>query len=168
MTTKPDRPPCERPVHLLRSFGERRGRTPKRAVLRNAFLVMCGVLALGCSGSSPTDPTQNLVLEGDLEYQGRQFHPVTPGRDGVLRIEVAELTPLLVQVGDNTAPVLSVGVGLGRPVEEFCVVSASFALAVGGKLSFSLNDGEYCVQIFDTGTLPPDATIHYVVLADVS
>ena len=164
----PDGPLAERSVPSRNVPRQRRRRLSTGAMLSSILFAACGALALGCSGSSPTDPVQNLVLEGDLEFQGRQSHPVTPGSDGVLRIEVVELTPLLVQVGVLFDPTFTVGVGLGRPVEDACAVTASFSLRVGGKLSFSLEDGEYCVQIFDTGTLPPDATIHYIVLADVS
>jgi len=163
--TNVGRPLAERPSPSLRSRSQRR--RPTRPVL-GILLATCCVLALSCS-NSPTDPGQSLVLEGNLEYQGRQFHSVTPGGDRVVRIEVLELTPVLIQVGGSTAPVLSVGVALGRPLNDVCATTASFSVGVGDKLSFSLADGdEHCVQIFDTGSLPVDATIHYVVLADVS
>ena len=135
---------------------------------RNLALLACSVLVFGCSGDSPTEPPAPLVVEGELESLGALWFPVTLDSGGVLRVELVELTAVLVEVVGEVEPILVLGVGLGQVDGTDCPLSSSFSLEAGDSVSFGLSSGDYCVLVFDDGALPADATVRYVLSTEIS
>ena len=138
----------------------RRGRL--RALAGVLALTFLSLAATACDSSSgPVDDI--FLLEGDLAYQGRESHNLLAMDDGIARIEVLDLQPKILDV---TIPrILFIGLGLGRPnIDGECITSFTASAQRGSIFSIGLDEGiEYCVLLFDGGSLPEDAVIAYTV-----
>ncbi len=130
---------------------------------------LCLLALTGCSGDSPSSPRQVLVLEGTLETDGRSAHPISLADEGAVVVDIADLRPILIQLPVGADSVnLTVGLGLGRPDGDECDLSSSFTLAELGRVSFGLAAGDYCLEVFDSGSLPDDALIGYALSVTIS
>lgn len=126
-----------------------------------ALLCLTTLLGIaGCDSSGPVADT--FLIEGDLAFGGSEAHTLISDDEGIARFEIVMLRPKLVDV---TIPLtLSVGFGLGRPGEEGCETSFRANGAQGSIFSIGLErETEYCILIFDSGSLPEDALIEYLV-----
>lgn len=136
-----------------------RGKPRRRALAATFFLA--SLAALACDGNSgPVDDT--FILEGELVYQGSSSHDLTSVDEGIVRVEVLGLRPKLIQAPAGST--ITVGLGLGRPGDNGCQASFRANARVGSVFSIGLEEKTlYCVLIFDSGSLPEDATIDYTV-----
>ena len=125
-------------------------------------LIVAGLVAAGCS--SPTQPLADpIAFSGQLAFEGEQVHSLTLESAGVVQIRVAELRAQLVDVTDSV-PVLTIGLGLGRPTEDGCATSFTGAASEGSVFPFGLaGDQEFCVRLFDSGRLREDAVVAYTI-----
>ena len=118
----------------------------------------------GCSGSS-TEPIEvPLVFEGEIAFQGRKFHNFTVVSTGTVRIELVRLQE---KVADGAEPLglnLSIGLGLGRPTADQCPTRYSVQASEGELAVFELSGAEFCVLLFDAGSLLPGQVVEYTVL----
>ncbi len=143
----------------MRTFGNdgthQTGRTA-----RLCALALVAVLVMACDDSGPVDDV--FLFEGQVTYQGSQTHSLVSRDEGIARFEVLALTPRLLDVtfGAN----IVVGLGVGRPNGGECATSFRANARAGTSFSIGLEEEtEYCVRIFDPGTLPEDALIDYTV-----
>ena len=58
---------------------------------------------------------------------------------------------------------LAVGLGLGRPVGELCSTRYSVLAREGDLAVFGLPGADFCVQVFDSGTLFGEVVVEYTV-----
>jgi hypothetical protein len=125
------------------------------------LLVLAGLS--GCDGSS-TDPIETpLIFEGEVAFQGTEFHTFTVINSGLLRIELPRLREKVVEGMEPLGLDLTIGLGLGRPVEDECATRYSVRAREGDTLLLSLSGAEFCVSIFDPGTLLADQVAEYTI-----
>lgn len=123
-------------------------------------LALVSALLLACNDSGPVDDV--FLLEGRLEYQGSEVHSLVTMDEGIARFEILALTPRLLDVTLGSS--IAIGLGVGRPSGADCPTSFRTTARVGSVFSIGLEkEAEYCVEIFDPGTLPEDAQIDYTV-----
>lgn len=133
-----------------------------RRQLAALLLVALGAVA-GCDGSS-TDPIEApLFFEGELVFLGSQFHNFTVVSTGTIRIEMVRLQEKVAEGAEPLGLDLSVGLGLGRPAEGQCATRYSVRAGEGDLVVLGLTGAEFCVLVFDTGTLLPDQVAEYTV-----
>lgn len=132
----------------------------------NRSLVVLSLLVTlalpGCS-SSPTEIVGGpLVFEGTLAADELAVFTVVITRSGGVRIEVTSVVadpPL----GEGIDP--SLGVGIGElDAEGNCVVTVSSRLTTGGSLAVGLSEQEYCLRVFDDGSIGEDGTRIFSIL----
>ena len=125
-------------------------------------LTAFGFLA-GCSGSSTEPIAVPLVFEGEVAFQGSEFHNFTVVSTGTVRVELVRLQE---KVADGAEPLglsLSIGLGLGRPAADQCATRYSLQASEGELAVFGLTGAEFCVLLFDAGSLLPDQVVEYTV-----
>lgn len=131
--------------------------------LSSAFLVTALGFLAACDGGT-TDPVASpLVFEGELAAQGSESHTFTVLSGGLLQIDVPRLQE---KVGEGEEPLglfVTVGLGVGRPLEGQCSTRYSVRANEGDRLVFSLSGAEFCISIFDIGVLLTDQVIEYTV-----
>jgi hypothetical protein len=132
--------------------------------LSTCLLAVC-LLFAGCSDDDdPTSPEDVLMLRGTVESDGTSRHDLSLGDSRVGRVTVSELRGRLIQVIPGFDPSIAVGFSLGRPNEtDDCVASFSSTVAEGTVFVFGLEATDYCIQMFDTGSLPDDAIVDYLL-----
>jgi hypothetical protein len=117
---------------------------------------MCSVLlslaAAACSETptTPTDvviPPHTVVFASEVPSLGTASRSLTAGAPGMVEVTLTATTPAGVRVG--------VGVGIPRSTASGCLLSQSvFAVAgTAPQLSLPVDAGEYCVQVFEAGTV---------------
>ncbi|MCP4202792.1 MAG: hypothetical protein GY769_12770 [bacterium] len=127
-----------------------------------ALLLLALGALVGCGSS--TEPLETpLVFEGELAFQGSEFHNFTVVAEGTIRIEVVRLQQKAVEGEGPVGFDLPVGVGLGRPAEDQCQARTSDRANEGDLLVFGLPGAEFCVLVFDVGTLLPDQVVEYAL-----
>ena len=119
---------------------------------------------VGCGSDSPTGlAEQPIILTGLLAYQGSEVLNFTLDDDEIIRIDIVELTPVLVDITNNPNFVPTIGFGLGTPLEGACITTQRSAAQEGGFFIFGLNAGNYCLRLSDTGFFPEDAIVKYTL-----
>lgn len=129
-------------------------------------LVLLAAGLVGCDESS-TEPTETLIFQGTVSTGGESFHSLTLQKEGPIRITLAELRPILLDITVADPAFLGISVGIGQEVEGECQENVRFTLQENGLLFFSLIPQTYCLSIFDAGQLPEDATLAYTVTVDL-
>ena len=128
-----------------------------------ALLAATLLFAVACDDSS-TDPGDlTLLFEGVVEFQGEEFHVFETAEQGTVRINLDDLSPLLLDVTFTNPDALVVTVGVGFVNEGACQETTNFTLREFDELLFGLAPDEYCVSIADAGVFPEDAQIRYVL-----
>jgi len=128
---------------------------------RLALLVACLLLLPSCSSSNPVD--ESIFLTGTVSYQGSKWHSLPLSNSGIVEIDVLTLTPQLVDITNILNLDLFLGLGIGQPSGEDCVPTTQTAVQAGSRVVYGLSAKEYCILLFDTGSLPEDATVQYTL-----
>jgi hypothetical protein len=127
-------------------------------------ILVVPVLVFSCGGDSPTNlADQPLLLTGTLAYQQVVNLDFTLDDADIIRIEVVDLSPILVDITTNPNFIPTIGFGLGSPVEGSCLTRQRLSAQQGGFFTFGLDAGDYCIQLSDTGFLPEDAVVRYTL-----
>jgi hypothetical protein len=119
-----------------------------------AAVVLASSLTLAaCDKDTPTTPadtptTTTVTFASNLALQGASTRSFAVTRSGTVSLT-------LTSVGGSTT--LRVGLGVGIPLGDGsgCVLSRSVEAVAGAtaQLELSVDAGNYCVQIYDPGTL---------------
>ncbi len=124
-------------------------------------------LVVACDDSS-TDPGDlTLIFEGVVEFQSEEFHVFETAEQGTVRVNLDDLSPLLLDVTFTDPDALFVTVGVGFVNEGECQETTNFNLREFDELLFGLAPDEYCVSIADAGAFPEDAQVRYVLSVQV-
>ena len=131
------------------------------AVLATAVLL----LAAGC-GKSNTEPNRTLVYSGSIKTDAPVVEILTLNGTGNVRFTVLDL-----QQKDATGAVVpntaALAMGVGK-VANICVASGNFVFAKGTNISLGLDEGNYCLRFFESGTLPAGNSLDYSMQAEVT
>lgn len=123
-------------------------------------LLLLSALA-GCNGSS-TDPVDApLFFTGEVSFGGGSTHNFVVVSEGLLRFEMIRLQRKVAEGEPPAEGGLSIGLGVGRPANDACSTRYSVLIQEGGVAVLSLPDGDFCVRIFDSGTLFLDQVAEY-------
>ena len=133
----------------------------KTAPCRGLFAVAFSALVVtACDSSGPVDDT--FLLQGEVSYRGTSTHELVSMDEGIARFEIVSLQPKLLDITGGSA--LRIGLGLGLPGEEECETTFRSSAQAGSVFSLGLEEQtEYCVLLFDPGSLPEDALVEYMV-----
>jgi hypothetical protein len=135
---------------------------------KRAMAIACvACFALSCSESptaptttTETTPTMNtLQFSGTLSPGSSRFYSFTASRTGVATATLASVTT----PPRNAAANVPVGVGIGRPAGTGCPTATSLTTdaALTTQLQYGVEQGIYCVNVYDPGTLA--ASVNFVV-----
>lgn len=130
-----------------------------------AVLVIGLLLAVACSSSSTGPEGGEQFFTGQVLYQNPDvtFHTFVMTDTSIIRVEILEL---VASAGDLEIPegfTVSVGFGLGLPVEGACRPTYQSTVIEGSQFSFQLIPNEYCILLVDPGTLLEPMVVDYVV-----
>ena len=142
-------------------------RVSKDSIKRMRWLAVALTTVLvagGCGDSSPVTPNREpLIFTGRLASNTTDSHPLPLLRSGTIRIELTELTAIFVQI-DDTAPSLALGVGIGAfDDKELCVPTLRPTFTEGGAVTVLPSSDIDCLAVFDSGRLPEESLVAYVV-----
>jgi hypothetical protein len=129
-----------------------------RSLLAVASLMLS--FLLGCGGSPTEIVGAPLVFEGLVIEGGSVLHSLTVTRRGGARIEVTSLVadpPL----ADDIIPSLGFALGQLDAATGMCLATYSTGIQEGSQLSLGLEEREYCLRLFDNGTLAEGDTRAY-------
>lgn len=128
---------------------------------------LVGVLTAACS-ESPTSPSATadtvstattLQFAGTLNAGGSRFYSFTVSRSGVVSATLASVTV----APRNAAANVPIGLGIGRPAGTGCptITSLTTDAALTTQLQHGVDQGIYCVNVYDPGTL--STSVNFVV-----
>ncbi|HEX5473125.1 MAG TPA: hypothetical protein VFX12_00575 [Vicinamibacterales bacterium] len=135
----------------------------RRFLARGAVLATVLVFAAGCGSSIlsqiPTAPVQTITqtFTGTLTPSGGETHPFTATNAGAI-------TATLSAVGSGTAVTMGLSIGTWDGAACHIVVANDQAVAgssLGGNASSA---GNYCVRLYDVGTLTGPTAYTVVVV----
>ena len=133
---------------------------PTIAGPRVGLAMLISLFLAACDDSGPVQDV--FLFEGEVGYQSAQVHSLITQDEGIARFQVLELTPRLLEIFPDS--IITVGLALGRPSGDDCAATFRANAVVGSVFSIGLEkETEYCVEIFDPGTLPEDALVAYTV-----
>jgi hypothetical protein len=120
----------------------------------------------GCEGS-PTDPDLTLVFtEVLVDNTNPKRHDVRLGSDGNLRPRL-----LTAKLNEPDKPAVDTGVfmGLGQPDStNACIGTTTVLMIPGDVISFGLREGNYCLTVLPTATLPANSNTTYTLQVEVT
>jgi len=135
-----------------------------------ALLLLPLLLTVACSnGSTPTTPDGPMILQGTVEFQGSSEHDVNMPDNGLFVLRLAEVRILLADITQVPAANLTFGFGLGQRDEAgACILTTNFLLLEGDRSTYRLDDGPYCLTVFDPGLFPENAILAYTLELEIS
>lgn len=145
--------------------------THRRRQLGLAALLLVPLLwMVACSnGSTPTTPDGPMILQGTVEFQGSSEHEVEMPGNGLFVLRLAEVRILLADISQVAAANLTFGFGLGQRDEAgACILTTNFLLLEGDMTTYRLDDGPYCLTVFDPGLFPENALLAYTLELEIS
>lgn len=130
---------------------------------RLTLLAIVVAMALpGCDTSPTGIEGGDQVFEGTVAFEGSVQHDFVITRAGGVRIE-AESIVAEPELSLGISP--SLGFGLGEPgVEGDCAVVFQSFLTEASRLSFGLQERDYCIVLADNGTFAEDSTRTYSIV----
>ena len=140
--------------------------------LRQLTLLLSIVGSLAFLGACADDPAttpggEPIVFTGRLKQGERINRPLLLEEEGTIRIEVTDLTPVLIELPPEASlPSLTMGVGIGTLGGEECNITFGSSLAEGDNMTVLVEGTTKCLLFFDDGSLPLDAIISYTVMVD--
>lgn len=138
-------------------------RRPRRSATLLCTVLLAATVA-ACRDKGPTTPDhQPLVYTGQLAQGGSVTHVLNLVGEGSIRIELTDLTPVLIELPPEGELNLRIGVGLGDFSSGNCVRTFGTGLSEGQSLSVLLTDPARCMLVFDNSFLPEDAVVAYTV-----
>ena len=132
----------------------------------NSALLMLGLLlAIACSSSTTGPEGGEQIFSGQVAYQNPDlsFHTFMMSDTSIVRVDILEL---VVSAGDLEIPedfTVTLGFGLGLPVEGRCRPTYQSTVIEGSQFSFQLTPNEYCILLIDVGSLLEPMVVDYVV-----
>jgi hypothetical protein len=115
---------------------------------------------VGCGGS-PTEVVGGpLTFDGVVVDEGSVIHTLSVTRRGGVRIEFVSL---VADPPVEEGTIASLGFALGQPDDAsgLCLSSYSTGVREGTRLAIGLEEREYCMRLFDNGTLDVGDTRTY-------
>jgi hypothetical protein len=129
-----------------------------------ACLCAVSVLAIACSGDTPTSPSDSSAttttatiaepsvtedFSGILSVGGSSFYSFTVGANGTVNVTLASIS------GTGVPPGVWVELGVGSPAGEGCAVTSTVNGPAGAspQISTIYAPSVYCVRIRDLGNL---------------
>lgn len=131
-------------------------------ILSASSLMACLVLA-GCNSSSTEPIAAPLFFEGQVAFMGSSVHNFTVVSEGLLRFEMIRLQEVVAEGEEPSGLDVAIGLGIGRPANGACATRYSVLVREGDVAVLSLAGAEFCVRVFDSGTLFPDQAVEYRV-----
>lgn len=127
------------------------------------LLALVAALAFSACDSSPTEITDGpLVFDGVLAEDEVLIFSFVITRSGGVRIEA---TSIVADPPPDDGEIVSIGTGIGEFDDAgVCIVSVSANLLEGQRMALGLSEREYCLRVFDNGTLEEDETHTFSVL----
>ena len=128
-------------------------------------LILALLFVVACSDSTTGPEGGDQIFTGQVLYQNPdvQFHPFVMPDTSVVRVEIVELVPILGDLEPPDGFTISVGFGLGLPVEGVCRPTYQVSVIEGSVFSFQLNPNEYCIVLVDAGALFEGMVVDYIV-----
>ncbi len=135
-----------------------------------AFALVATPLLVGCD-NSPTEPIPSWEFKGLLRQEQRTNHFFSMPESDVVRITLADVRPVLIELPDGEEPAaLVLGVALGRVTTDAeslgCSVTLPLPARIGGSILVSLEQQQYCIVVWDPSNLPPGGIVEYTVTVD--
>jgi hypothetical protein len=112
------------------------------------------LLTTAC-GSSPTSPTTTTSPTSESWSTA-----ITPGGTASRTFTASSAGTVTVTLAATTVPL---GFGVGVPGTSGCRLSASRVDVAGATLSVSVDQGDYCVQVYDMGNLAAQSSFTLLV-----
>lgn len=133
--------------------------------LRWMFVALAlATLGLGVGCGSSTDPIESpLFFSGEIGFQGSEFHNFMVVKTGTVRVEMTRLQQKVAEGEEPLGVDLTIGMGVGRPAGDQCSTRSSLPVQEGGVIVLGLSSAEYCVRVFDGGTLFDGFIAEYTV-----
>ncbi len=125
-----------------------------------ARLVLAMMMAAGlgaCAKTVITSPTATTAAVDPNAFTNQ----VPPGGSASRLVTITSSGRLAVTLTQTTPPGLALGVGIGIPrSNNQCAVGASVTTTAGStaQVASAVDGGNYCVKVFDPGTLTAPAT----------
>ena len=130
-------------------------------VLVAVALMALGTL-VGCGSS--TEPIESpLSFSGEVGFQGSQSHDFTVVSTGTIRVDMVRLQGRFIDGGAPLGLDLTIGLGIGRPSGTECATRYSVPVQQGGSVVLGLTGADFCVLVFDGGTLIEGVVAEYTV-----
>ncbi|MGB5658468.1 MAG: hypothetical protein WBO54_03225, partial [Thermoanaerobaculia bacterium] len=130
-----------------------------------AVLVIGPLLAIACSSSTTGPEGGEQFFIGQAAYQNPDvtFHMFIMTDTSIARVEILELVPMLGDLEPPEGFTVTLGFGLGLPVEGACRPTYQSTVIEGSQFSFQLTPNEYCIVLVDAGTLVEGMVVDYHV-----
>ena len=130
-----------------------------------AALVAIALAACSKTPTSPTTTTDTTPTVNTRQFAGTlspgefRFYSFTASKTGVASATLASVTT----PPRNAAANVPIGVGIGRPAGTGCptVTSATTNAALTTQVQYTVDQGIYCVNVYDPGTL--SSGVNFVV-----
>jgi hypothetical protein len=123
------------------------------------------LLTVACSSSTTGPEGGEQIFTGQVAYQNPDlsFHTFIMPDTSIVRVDILEL---VASAGDLEIPegfTVTLGFGLGLPVEGECRPTFQSTVIEGSQFGFQLVPNEYCLLLVDPGTLLDPMVVDYVV-----
>ncbi len=130
-----------------------------------AVLVIGLLLVVACSSSSTGPEGGEQFFTGQVAYQNPDvtFHTFIMTDTSIARVDILELVPMLGDLEPPEGFTVTLGFGLGLPVEGACRPTYQSTVIEGSQFSFQLTPNEYCIVLVDAGTLVEGMVVDYHV-----
>ena len=130
-----------------------------------ALLVIGLLLVVACSSSSTGPEGGEQFFTGQVAYQNPDvtFHTFIMTDTSIARVDILELVPMLGDLEPPEGFRVTLGFGLGLPVEGVCRPTYQSTVIEGSQFSFQLTPNEYCIVLVDAGTLVEGMVVDYHV-----
>ena len=123
------------------------------------------LLALGCSSSTTGPEGGEQVFTGTVAYRNPAptSHTFIMTDTSIVRIQIVQLAASAGEIEIPEGYTVSLGFRLGFPVGEECRPTYQSSVIEGSDFSFQLTANEYCLALFDAGTLLEPMVVDYVM-----
>ncbi|MGB5296498.1 MAG: hypothetical protein WBP34_16270, partial [Thermoanaerobaculia bacterium] len=123
------------------------------------------LLVVACSSSSTGPEGGEQFFTGQVAYQNPDvtFHTFIMTDTSIARVDILELVPMLGDLEPPEGFTVTLGFGLGLPVEGACRPTYQSTVIEGSQFSFQLTPNEYCIVLVDAGTLVEGMVVDYHV-----
>ena len=123
----------------------------RRHLLRAVALCGLAVAAAACGGTKNTTTAPSTTATNKVSW----FSTLSPGGTSTRSFTVSKAGTVSFTVKQGNGPAIGVGLGLPRDTGGGCRLGFDSRTTPGITSSFStsVESGQYCVQLYDLGTL---------------